>query len=106
MRKLSCLIFVQTRKQSSYVYNNCICIHIGGICPPSLRCPLSLPLLPQHGPAQALSLLKVVFPATDANLTHANKASLALGVTKHLLHSAVQQGVGTLANKLVSTGGQ
>lgn len=46
------------------------------------------------------------FPATEADLTHANEASLALGVTKHLLHGAVQQGVGTLGHKRASTGGQ
>lgn len=41
-----------------------------------------------------------------SGFTHAEKASLALGVPKHLLHGAVQQGVGTLANEAVSAGGQ
>lgn len=41
-----------------------------------------------------------------AGLTHAEKASLAPGVTKHLVHGAVQQGVGTLANKPGSTTGE
>lgn len=37
--------------------------------------------------------------------THAEKASPAPGVAKHLLHTTVLQGVGMLANKLVSIGG-
>lgn len=58
-------------------------------------------------PALVYGGVRAAVPVSNSRgQTHAEKASLALGVAKHLLHGAVQQGVGALAHKAVSAAGQ